>query len=79
MEKHFAFSALGTGAVLSVYQFMLIYLSGKINSMLMYPMLIGFTMTINIIICRLFLGEKMDLKQKLGFIFGAAAIIIIAL
>lgn len=78
-NKKIALFGLATGVVLAAYQFMFIYLSGKASSMLMYPALSGFTMSINIIMCRIFFGERPSLRQSIGLVSGMAAVVIIAI
>ncbi|MBQ9964311.1 MAG: EamA family transporter [Clostridia bacterium] len=76
--KRFAGYGIATGAVLAVYQGMLIFLSGKVNSIFLYPVLTAFVMSIGLILCRVVFREKMGLKQTFGFLIGSAAVVMIA-
>ncbi len=78
VKKGFIASGIMTGVVLAIYQVMLIYMAGVSNSMFMYPILVALTMSINIIMCRIVFKEKLGVQQKIGFVIGAAAIIMIS-
>ena len=77
-KKGFIITGIITGIVLAAYQLMLIYMSGVSNSLFMYPTLIALTMSINIAMCRIVFKERLSLQQKIGFIVGAAAVIVIS-
>ena len=71
-------SGIATGVVLALYQLLLIYMTGVSSALFMYPILIVLTMSINIAMCRIVFKERLTLKQKIGFVIGAAAVIIIS-
>ncbi len=77
-KKTYGFAALA-GIALAIYQFLLIYMSGISNSMLMYPTLSGLTIIVNFIMCAVIFREKMTTRQKIGAALGTLAIIIMAI
>lgn len=78
IRKSFIISGIATGVVLALYQLLLIYMTGVSSALFMYPILIVLTMSINIAMCRIVFKERLTLQQKIGFVIGAAAVIIIS-
>lgn len=74
--KKIIISGIQVGFILAAYQILLITLSGKVNSMVMYPLNSGLTLIVNFIMCAIFFKEKMLLRQKIGAIIGVIAVII---
>lgn len=74
--KKIIINGMRVGFILAAYQILLITLSGKVNSMVMYPLNSGLTLIVNFIMCAIFFKEKMQLRQKIGAIIGVIAVII---
>ena len=78
-KKNYFGLGVGAGLALVVYQFLLIYLSGKATAMLMYPALAGLTTIMNVIMCVTLFKEKVSRRQLIGLAVGAVAIVIMSL
>lgn len=79
ISKGTVFSAVFSGVALAVYQFILVFLSGRAQAMLMYPMLSGFTSIVNLLMCFIIFKERLSVRQIIGIIVGTVATVIMAI
>ncbi len=68
-----------TGIIVSVYNRINLMLSGRLNSLVYYPVSNGGALLLTIIVSTLIFREKLSKKQLIGFLTGLAAIIILSI
>ena len=68
-----------TGVILSVYNRINLMLSGRLNSMVYYPVSNGGALLLTVVVSTLIFKEKLTKRQLTGFLIGLAAIIVLSI
>lgn len=68
-----------TGVIVSVYNRVNLMLSGRLNSMVYYPVSNGGALLLTVIVSTLIFKEKLTKRQLFGFLLGLAAIVVLSI
>jgi drug/metabolite transporter (DMT)-like permease len=77
--KGFALTGVGSGIMLGVVNVINVHVSGVLPGIIVFPTVNGGSIIVSAILARIFLGEKISLRKKIGIAVGVAAICLIAL